>query len=143
MRGWPARVHPPRRAGGMGARVQGRSRRPQAGPGLCKASAGAGAAWAVVARRVRCTSGRSASAACGARGVRAAQQKGSRQRSDSSKQAKRLEHHDVVYIKSHDVVRVIHVCWPCGQLLELMKWCASRSCDRDDEPWCALGIRSR
>ena len=88
---------PPKR-GGTGARVQGRSRRPQAGPGLCKASAGA--AWAVVARRrVRCTSGRSASVACGVRGVRAinsaAQQRGSRQ-SDSSKQAKRLEHHDVV-----------------------------------------------
>ena len=63
---------PPKR-GGTGARVQGRSRRPQAGPGLCKASAGA--AWAVVARYLRCTSGgRSTSAACGVRGVRAAQQ---------------------------------------------------------------------
>ena len=49
----------------------------------------------VVRRRVRGTSGRSASAACGVRGVRAAQQRGSR-RNDSSKQAKRLEHHDVV-----------------------------------------------
>ena len=82
----------PLRAGGTGARVQGRSRRPQEGPGLCKANVGA--AWAV-ARRVRCTSGRNASAACGVRGVRAAQQRGSRQ-SDSSKQAKRLEQHDVV-----------------------------------------------
>ena len=38
--------------------------------------------------RVRCTSGRSASVACGVRGVRAAQQRGSRQ-SDSSKQKSR------------------------------------------------------
>ena len=58
----------PPRAGGTGARVQGRSRRPQAG-----------AAWAVVARCVRGTSSRSASAACGVRGVRAAQQRGNRQ----------------------------------------------------------------
>ena len=71
--GWPARVQAPR-AGGTGARVQGRSRRPQAG-----------AAWAVVARCVRGTSSRSASAACGVRGVRAAQQKGSWQ-CDSAEQ---------------------------------------------------------
>ena len=36
----------------------------------------------VVRRRVRGTSGRSASAACGVRGVRAAQQRGSRQQCD-------------------------------------------------------------
>ena len=72
--GWPARVQAPR-AGGTGACVQGRSRRPQAG-----------AAWAVVARCVRNTSSRSASAACGVRGVRAAQQRGSRQCDDSAEQ---------------------------------------------------------
>ena len=75
----------------------------------CARRAPAGAARAVLARRVRRTSSRSASAACGVRGVRVAQQRGSRQRSDSSKQAKRLGHHDVAYRKSHGVVRVIHV----------------------------------
>ena len=73
--GWSARVQAPR-AGGTGARVQGRSRRPQAG-----------AAWAVVARCVRGTSSRSASAACGVRGVRAAQQRGSRQSYQSKRNA--------------------------------------------------------
>ena len=69
----PCASPPP--SGGHGcARVQGRSRRPQAG-----------AAWAVVARCVRGTSSRSASAACGVRGVRAAQQRGSRQ-CDSAEQ---------------------------------------------------------
>ena len=57
---------PPER-GGTGARVQGCSRRPRAGR---SSRAGARAGWLV---RVRCTSGRSASAACGVRGVRAAQ----------------------------------------------------------------------
>ena len=61
VRGWPARLQAPRRSGGTGARVQGRSRWPQAGPGLCTASAAAARA---MARCVRCTSGRSASAAC-------------------------------------------------------------------------------
>ena len=48
---------------------------------VCKAARGGHrqAAWAVVARCVRGTSSRSASAACGVRGVRAAQQRGSRQ----------------------------------------------------------------
>ena len=73
--GWPARVQAPR-AGGTGARVQGRSRRPQAG-----------AAWAVAARCVRGTSSRGASAACGVRGVRAAQQRGSRQSYQSKRNA--------------------------------------------------------
>ena len=73
--GWPARVQAPR-AGGTGARVQGRSRRPQPG-----------AAWAVVARCVRGTSSMSASAACGVRGVRAAQQRGSRQSYQSKRNA--------------------------------------------------------
>ena len=54
--------------------VQGRSRRPQAG-----------AAWAVAARCVRGTSSRIASAACGVRGVRAAQQRGSSRQSYQSK----------------------------------------------------------
>ena len=69
-----SRVQAPR-AGGTGARVQGRSSRPQAG-----------AAWAVVARCVRGTSSRSASAACGVRGVRAAQQRGSRQCDSAAEQ---------------------------------------------------------
>ena len=74
------------RAGGTGARVQGRSRRPQTGPELCKASAGA--AWGV-AQRVRCTSGgRSASAACGVRGVRVPHSRPQSRQSDSSKRAK-------------------------------------------------------
>ena len=42
---WLAGPRASLRAGGTGACVQGRSRRPQTGPGLCKASAGA--AWGV------------------------------------------------------------------------------------------------
>ena len=105
---WPARVQAPL-AGGTGARVQGRSRRPQeslclwlAGPCASPPSGGhgrpcarplkaatqAGTAWAVVARCVRgTTSSRSASAACGVRGVRAAQQRGSRQSYQSKRNA--------------------------------------------------------
>ena len=63
----PCASPPP--SGGHGcARVQGRSRRPRAGGAGCGGPVG-----------VRGTSSRSASAACGVRGVRAAQQRGSRQ----------------------------------------------------------------
>ena len=117
VRGWPARVQAPRAGGTAGARVQGRSRWPQAFPGLCKASAGA-AAWAAVARRVccgvvRCTaSGRSASACAGcvprsreAAGRAIAQSK----RNASGIMMSSRKSHRNAYRKSHDVVLVIHV----------------------------------
>ena len=52
--------------------------------------------WGLVALCVRGTSSRSASAACGVRGVRAAQQRDSRQCDSSEQEARRLEHHGVV-----------------------------------------------
>ena len=86
------------------------------------------------------------------RRARGARRAAERQQAELSEQAKRLEHHAVVDDDDVEEFKNSHIRMALfvssmfldgGQPFRWMMRRASRACDRDDEPWSALGIRSR